>query len=128
MNFYEKDTTLYKDIELLKFLVLQQAKADKWFSKEPSIVNFDDRFQFYQKITEEIEKMPVVKQQECITLHMSSLQHSVQQHVVQWVNIYGKLLHTSASTNLFSLRDEIEVCPDYSSQGSQVAIETTSTS
>lgn len=88
---------------------MQQVKADKWFGKDPSIVNFDDRFQFYQKITEEIEKMPVVKEQECITLHMNSLQHSVRQHVVQWVNIYGKLLHTSASTNLFSLRDEIQV-------------------
>lgn len=70
---------------------------------------FDDKFQFYQRFNEEVEKMPVEKDQECIKLHMSSLQHSVKQHTVQWVNIFGKLLHESASSFLFTLRDEIEV-------------------
>lgn len=84
-------------------------KADKWFSKEPTIVNFDDKFQHYQKMTEDIEKMPLTKNQECITLHMSSLQFAVKNHVVQWINIYGKILHTSASTSLFSLFEEMQV-------------------
>lgn len=87
----------------------QQAKADKWFSKEPGIVAFDDRFQFYQKIKEEVAKMAVQKDQEFIQLHMNSLQHSVQQHIVQWTDIYGKLLRDSAKTSLYSLKDDIEV-------------------
>lgn len=70
---------------------------------------FDDRFQFYQKISEEINQMQVSKDQEFLRVHMNSLQHSVQQHVTQWVDIYGKLLHESAKTNLYSLNEEILV-------------------
>lgn len=75
---------------------------------------FDDKFQLYQKYAEEVDKMPEVKDQNCIRLQMGSLQHSVHQHVSQWVNIFGKLLHDSAKENLFSLRDELQVCPHVS--------------
>lgn len=70
---------------------------------------FDDKFQLYQKFMEEVQKMPTVKDQDCIRLQMSSLQHSVQQHVQQWITIYGKLLHDSASSGLYALRDDMEV-------------------
>jgi hypothetical protein len=55
------------------FCVLQQAIADKWFQKGPTVVAFDDKLQYYYKTIDEVDIEPLVKDQECIRLHMGLL-------------------------------------------------------
>jgi len=44
----------------------KQAAVEKWFSKGPSVVSFDDRLQYYYKTIDEVGNLPLTKDQECI--------------------------------------------------------------
>lgn len=70
---------------------------------------FDDKLQYYFKAIDEVEALPLVKDQESIRLHMGPLASSVKEHAKQWVNHLGKILHDSAKENLFQLRDQLDV-------------------
>ncbi len=39
------------------------AAVEKWFTKNPSVVSFDDRLQYYCKTIEELDNVPLVKEQ-----------------------------------------------------------------
>ena len=52
--------------------------ADRWFQKDPTVVSFDNKLQYYFKTIDEVEAIPVVKDQECIRLHMGPLATSVK--------------------------------------------------
>ncbi|XP_074640231.1 dynein axonemal heavy chain 10-like [Tubulanus polymorphus] len=82
--------------------------AEKWMLGNPSVVNFDDRFQFFYKIIDELDAKAMVKDQECIRLHMEPLARAVKEHAKQYIDCYGKLLVDSAKSTLYSLKEEIE--------------------
>ncbi|XP_064619187.1 dynein axonemal heavy chain 10-like isoform X2 [Lineus longissimus] len=84
------------------------AAAEKWMQKMPSVVAFDDRLQSFYKIMDEVAALPMMKDQDCIRLHMEPLAASVKDHAKQWIDCYGKLLVESARSSLFSLRDELD--------------------
>ena len=60
------------------FHQFQQVLADRWFQKDPTVVSFDNKLQYYFKTIDEVEAIPVVKDQECIRLHMGPLATSVK--------------------------------------------------
>ena len=59
-------------------LIVQQSLADRWFQKDPTVVSFDNKLQYYFKTIDEVETIPVVKDQECIRLFMGPLASSVK--------------------------------------------------
>ena len=70
---------------------------------------FDDKLQYYFKTIDEVEGLPMVKEQECIRLHMGPLAQSVKGHAKQWITHLGKILRDSAKEGLFQLRDLLDV-------------------
>lgn len=70
-----------------------------------SFVAFDDRFQFYMKLIEEVDNMPLVKDQEFIRLRTDPLAQSIKQHAKQWMDCYGKMLLESSTAGLKDLHD-----------------------
>ena len=67
---------------------LQQVLADRWFQKDPTVVSFDNKLQYYFKTIDEVEAIPVVKDQECIRLHMGPLATSVKGRAQSMFKIY----------------------------------------
>lgn len=63
---------------MVSCFLLQQALADRWFQKDPTVVSFDNKLQYYFKTIDEVETIPVVKDQECIRLYMGPLASSVK--------------------------------------------------
>ena len=86
----------------------KSAVLDRWFAKNPTVVMFDDQLHFYTLMIEEIQQMPLTKNQEMIRLHMQPLVDAIKDHAKGWIKILGKLLNESASSNLYSLKAEID--------------------
>ncbi|XP_052801261.1 dynein axonemal heavy chain 10-like isoform X3 [Mya arenaria] len=100
LNRWKKFRSIWK--------VDKQALADRWFQKDPTVVSFDSKLQYYHKTIDEVETLPVVKDQECIRLFMGPLASSVKDHAKQWINCLGKLLRDSAKDNLYQLNSTLE--------------------
>ena len=100
LNRWKKYKSIWK--------VDKQAIADKWFQKGPTVVAFDDKLQYYYKTIDEVDIQPLVKDQECIRLHMGPLASSVKENAKQWIGSLGKILRDSAKETLFKLRDELD--------------------
>ncbi|ELU10552.1 hypothetical protein CAPTEDRAFT_221643 [Capitella teleta] len=84
------------------------AAVDKWFQRGPSVVAFDDRLQYFFKIMDEVDTMIMIKDQECVRLHMQPLADAIKQHAKQWITCYGDVLLDSAKTGLNSLKTELD--------------------
>ncbi|XP_067660223.1 dynein axonemal heavy chain 10-like [Haliotis asinina] len=82
--------------------------AEKWFQKGPTVVAFDEKLQHYFKTIEEVAMLPVIKDQECIRLHMEPLSRAVKENATQWIDCLGKLLRDSAKESLYELQDSLE--------------------
>ncbi|XP_060580911.1 dynein axonemal heavy chain 10-like isoform X1 [Ruditapes philippinarum] len=104
LNRWKKYRSIWK--------VDKQALADRWFQKDPTVVSFDNKLQYYFKTIDEVETIPVVKDQECIRLYMGPLASSVKEHAKQWIGCLGKLLRDSAKDNLFQLSDNLDTKSD----------------
>ncbi|XP_021370512.1 dynein heavy chain 10, axonemal-like isoform X1 [Mizuhopecten yessoensis] len=100
LNRWKKYRSIWK--------VDKQTIADKWYQKGPSVVAFDDKLQYYYKTIDEVEGLPLVKDQECIRLHMGPLASSVKDHAKQWISHLGKILRDSSKEALYSLRDNLD--------------------
>jgi len=88
----------------------QAGSVEKWYSKGVhSHLDFDERFQYYTRTTLEVEAMQLVKNQNCIHLHMGPLAEGIKQHSRQWIVIYGQKLQECASQNLVMLQELLEV-------------------
>ena len=88
---------------------VQQAAVDKWFSKKPSIVSFDDRLQFYHKTIDELSTgVQLHKDQDCVHLHMTPLAEAIRNHAKQWITCYGTVLFESSKKSLKALKEELE--------------------
>ena len=53
--------------------LLQQAAVEKWFSKQPSVVSFDDRLQFYNKTIDELATNVQLSKVRLISVTLSKL-------------------------------------------------------
>uniref|UniRef100_A0A8C3GNJ8 Dynein axonemal heavy chain 10 n=1 Tax=Cairina moschata TaxID=8855 RepID=A0A8C3GNJ8_CAIMO len=83
--------------------------VEKFAAKKPACVTFDEKLQFYMKITQEVTQQPLIKDEQFIRLHMGPLVYMVKENARDWMISLGKLLNESARQELFSLQEEIEV-------------------
>lgn len=85
---------------------------EKFAAKKPSCVMYDEKFQFYVKVSNEVAKQPMVKHEHIIRLNLEPLARAVQENIQVWVTSLGKLLNDSAREELFNLRNELLVRPN----------------
>ena len=88
---------------------LQEVAVEKWFSKDPPIVAFDDRLQYYIRTSDEVFALNLVKDHNCIQLQMEPLARAIQQHAKEWIKCYSNVLHDSAHTSLVNLKKQLDV-------------------
>ncbi|XP_014674920.1 PREDICTED: dynein heavy chain 10, axonemal-like [Priapulus caudatus] len=82
--------------------------TEKWANRNPSVVSYDDKLQYYTKQAEEIGSLPAVRDQDCVRLHLAPLISMVQEHCRQWVQSLGEHMHISAKDMLMLLRDDLQ--------------------
>jgi len=93
----------------------QDVMVEKWFQKNPTLLEFDERLQYYTKTVNEVSAMTMFKDQDFIRFHMEPLADSIKQHARLWLQAYGKVLQESASQALAAIRDQLQVSYDQSS-------------
>ncbi|KAM9193992.1 dynein axonemal heavy chain 10 [Dugong dugon] len=81
---------------------------EKFAARKPPCVAYDEKLQFYSKITYEVMRHPLVKDEHCIRLQLGPLARTVQENAKSWVVSLGKLLNESAKEELSNLQEEIE--------------------
>uniref|UniRef100_A0A672KU77 Dynein heavy chain 10, axonemal-like n=1 Tax=Sinocyclocheilus grahami TaxID=75366 RepID=A0A672KU77_SINGR len=82
---------------------------EKFAAKKPSCVMYDEKFQFYVRVSNEVAKQPLVKHEHIIRLNLEPLARAVQENAQAWVTSLGRLLNDSAREELFNLRNELLV-------------------
>uniref|UniRef100_A0A2K6USE2 Dynein axonemal heavy chain 10 n=1 Tax=Saimiri boliviensis boliviensis TaxID=39432 RepID=A0A2K6USE2_SAIBB len=82
---------------------------EKFAAKRPPCVAYDEKLQFYSKITYEVMRHPLIKDEHCIRLQLGPLANTVQENAKSWVISLGKLLNESAREELYNLHEEMEV-------------------
>ncbi|NXI62875.1 DYH10 protein, partial [Anseranas semipalmata] len=82
---------------------------EKFAAKKPACVTFDEKLQFYMKITQEVTQQPLIKDEQFIRLQLGPLVYTVKKNARDWMISLGKLLNESAREELFSLQEEIGV-------------------
>ncbi|XP_054248884.1 dynein axonemal heavy chain 10 [Indicator indicator] len=100
LNQWQRYNLLWKTD---KVVVMERFAVEK-----PSFVTFDDEFQRYRKVAQEVTQEPLIKDEQFIRLHLASLACTVQENVQGWVISLGKVLNESAKEELISLQEEIE--------------------
>uniref|UniRef100_A0A8B9GGE7 Dynein heavy chain tail domain-containing protein n=1 Tax=Amazona collaria TaxID=241587 RepID=A0A8B9GGE7_9PSIT len=83
--------------------------VEKLAAEKPACVTFDEQFQYYLKIAQEVTQQPMIKDEQCIRLQLAPLACTVEENARSWVMSLGKLLNESARQELFSLQEEIQV-------------------
>ncbi|PVD32839.1 hypothetical protein C0Q70_08286 [Pomacea canaliculata] len=86
----------------------KQALVEKWVQRDPSVVWFDNKLQYYRKIVEDVQSLATTRDQECIRLSTSQLASSVISNAQQWMEVLGKILQDSTRENLHRLRDMLD--------------------
>ncbi|NWS40185.1 DYH10 protein, partial [Probosciger aterrimus] len=81
---------------------------EKLAAEKPACVTLDEQFQYYLKIAQEVTQQPMIKDEQCIRLHLAPLACTVEENARGWVMSLGKLLNESARQELFSLQEEIQ--------------------
>ncbi|KAF0872101.1 DYH10 protein, partial [Crocuta crocuta] len=81
---------------------------EKFASKKPPCVAYDEKLQFYSKIAHEVTRHPLIKDEHCVRLQLGPLANTVQENARSWVTSLGKLLNESAREELYHLHEEIE--------------------
>lgn len=82
---------------------------ERFAAKKPPCVAFDEKLQFYDKISGEVMRHPLVHDEHCIRLQLGPLASTVQESAKSWVVSLGKLLNDSAREELYNLHEEMEV-------------------
>uniref|UniRef100_H3BAL0 Dynein axonemal heavy chain 10 n=1 Tax=Latimeria chalumnae TaxID=7897 RepID=H3BAL0_LATCH len=100
LNQWKRYRTLWK---LDKAIVME-----KFAAKKPSCVSYDDKLQFYSKIAQEVAQQSLIKDEQCIRLHMAPLAYTVEENARAWVTSLGKLLNESAKAELQNLQAELQ--------------------
>ncbi|XP_021113285.1 dynein heavy chain 10, axonemal isoform X2 [Heterocephalus glaber] len=81
---------------------------EKFASRKPPCVSFDEKLQFYSRIADDVMRHPLVKDQHCIRLLLGPLATTMQETAKSWVTSLGRLLNDSAREELYSLQEEME--------------------
>ncbi|XP_078277210.1 LOW QUALITY PROTEIN: dynein axonemal heavy chain 10 [Rhinoraja longicauda] len=100
LNSWKKYRSLWK---MDKSIVVE-----KFAAKNPSCVSYDEKLQFYTRISEEVAEQPLVRDDQCIRLQLRPLAFSIQENANAWVQSLGQCLNESAKRELYSLRNELE--------------------
>ncbi|GCC39259.1 hypothetical protein chiPu_0022938, partial [Chiloscyllium punctatum] len=82
--------------------------VEKFAARNPSCVSYDEKLQFYTRISEEVAEQPMMKDEQCIRLQLRPLAFSVQENANSWVHSLGYCLNESAKRELYTLRSELE--------------------
>lgn len=82
---------------------------EKFAARKPSIVMYDDKFQFLSRISQELMLEPLSKNEHIIHLNLEPLAQTVQEIAESWISSLGSLLNKPAKEDLFNLRDELMV-------------------
>lgn len=82
---------------------------EKLAAEKAACVTFDDQFQYYLKIAQEVTQQPMIKDEQCIRLQLAPLACTVEENARGWMMSLGKLLNESARQELFSIQEEIQV-------------------
>ncbi len=82
---------------------------EKFAAKKPSCVMYDEKFQFYVRVSNEVAKQPLVKHEHIIRLNLEPLARAIQENAQAWVTSLGRLLNDSAREELFNLHNELLV-------------------
>ncbi|XP_067084612.1 dynein axonemal heavy chain 10 [Osmerus mordax] len=85
---------------------------EKFAAKRPSYVTYDDKLQFYARVSQEVSQQPLAKDEHVIRVNLEPLARTVQENAQAWVSSLGRLLNTSAREELFSLRDQLLLLSD----------------
>ncbi|TRY94050.1 hypothetical protein DNTS_011956 [Danionella cerebrum] len=80
---------------------------EKFAAKKPSCVMYDEKFQFYFKVSNEVAKQPLLKNEHIIRLNLEPLARTIQENIQAWVSSLGKLLNDSAREELYNVRNEL---------------------
>ncbi|KAF6080979.1 dynein axonemal heavy chain 10 [Phyllostomus discolor] len=81
---------------------------EKFAAKKPPCTAYDEKLQFYSKISYEVARNSLTKDEHCVRLQLGPLAGTVQESARSWVVSLGKLLGESAKEELYSLHEEME--------------------
>ncbi|KAG9351776.1 hypothetical protein JZ751_023027 [Albula glossodonta] len=82
---------------------------EKFASKRPSCVMYDEKLQFYTQVRKEVALHPLEIDNHVIRLNLRLLARGVQENAQAWIRSLGRLLNQSTREELYSLRDELQV-------------------
>lgn len=85
------------------------AICEKFFAKNPSVIAFDEKMLYYNKMVEEIHSYPKFSDIEFVRLSMRSLSESLVNHANEWIKCLGKLLNDTSKENLYELKNKLNV-------------------
>ncbi|KAG5280454.1 hypothetical protein AALO_G00060150 [Alosa alosa] len=80
---------------------------EKFAAKRPSCVMYDEKLQFYTRISKEVTQQPFVKDEHIVRLNLEPLAHAVRENSQAWVTSLGRLLNESVREDLHSLRNNL---------------------
>jgi dynein heavy chain len=82
--------------------------CEKFASKMPSIVAYDEKMLFYMKTIEEIQQLPKFKDIEFIRLSMRSVCESIANHAKEWMKCLAQQLNESARKMLHEIKTRLD--------------------
>ncbi|XP_017580699.2 dynein heavy chain 10, axonemal [Pygocentrus nattereri] len=81
---------------------------EKFAAKKPSCVMYDEKLQFYARVSQEVAQQPLMKDEHIIRLNLEPLARTVQENAQAWVTSLGRLLNDSAREDLYALRSQLQ--------------------
>lgn len=82
---------------------------EKFAAKRPSCVMYDDKLQFYTRISMEVAQQACWKDEHIVRLNLKPLAQAVQENAQAWVTSLGRLLNESVREDLLSLQSSLAV-------------------
>lgn len=87
----------------------KSAVCEKFASKNPNIVAYDEKILFYYKTNEEVQTLPKYKDVDFIKLSMRSVCESISNHVKEWIKCLGQQLNDSTNKILIETKNKLNV-------------------
>ncbi|GFO07644.1 dynein heavy chain 10, axonemal [Plakobranchus ocellatus] len=84
----------------VRLLSVQDELLNKWMEKPRTAVDFDYRFQFYQRCIREVEQLPQHKDIGCIHLNTEPLAEAAVEHAQEWINLLARKLGARAAAKV----------------------------
>ncbi|EDV22455.1 uncharacterized protein TRIADDRAFT_50643 [Trichoplax adhaerens] len=81
---------------------------EKFASRKPSCVSYDEKLQFYSNLALEISNQALIKDNEFVRTQLHQLAGTVKAHALSWVEAVGKLLNESARESITILKHKLE--------------------